>query len=316
MFHVNAWGAPYVAAQQGARLVLPGPFLDGDSLARLIGTEGVTLSLGVPTIWMGLLTALRNSRTDVSKMKRAIVGGSALPPTMLAAFRDEFGIELIHAWGMTETSPVGTLNQLKSKHVALDNAQQGILRLGQGRPPYGVELRIVGNDSRTLPHDGVTDGKLQIKGHWIAQSYFGQDEHALTPDGWFDTGDIATLDADGFMVIRDRAKDLIKSGGEWISSVELENIAIAHPDVGNAAAIGAKHPKWDERPVIVAVPTTGKTINENELLAWFDGKIPHWQKPDAIVVVDALPLGATGKVLKNQLRNYYADILLQDQHAK
>lgn len=316
MFHVNAWGVPYIAARQGARLVLPGPFLDGDSLARLIEAEGVTLSLGVPTIWMGLLAALRNSRTDVSKMKRAIVGGSALPPTMLAAFRDEFGIELIHAWGMTETSPVGTLNQLKSKHLTLGTARQAELRLGQGRPPYGVDLRIVGKDGRSLPHDGVTDGKLQIRGHWIVQSYFGAEEDALTPDGWFDTGDIATLDADGFMVIRDRAKDLIKSGGEWISSVELENIALAHPDVANAAAIGAKHPKWDERPVIVAVPATGRIINENNLLAWFDGKIPHWQKPDAIVVVDALPLGATGKVLKNQLRDCYANILLQDQRAK
>jgi fatty-acyl-CoA synthase len=313
MFHVNAWGTPYIAAQQGAKLVLPGQNLDGESLAKLIDAEQVTLSLGVPTIWMGLLGALRKGVGTASSMKRTIVGGAALPPSMLAAFRDEFGIELIHAWGMTETSPVGTLNQLKAKHTQLDFKHQSELRVGQGRPPYGVNLRIVDEENVSLPSDGKTEGKLQIRGHWIAETYYGMDTTALTADGWFDTGDIATIDMDGFMVIRDRAKDLIKSGGEWISSVELENIAVAHPGISNAAAIAGVHPKWDERPIIIAVRAKGEQVSAEGLLEWFDGKIPSWQCPDAFIFVDALPIGGTGKVLKNRLRKEFGDVLVSKQ---
>lgn len=309
MFHVNAWGVPYIAAMQGARLVLPGPKLDGPSLAALIDSERVDLALGVPTIWMGLLDALRARGTRPTTLKRTIVGGAALLPSMYAAFRDEFGVELIHAWGMTETSPLGTLNQPLAKHAGLAPADQDALRLGQGRPPYGVQLRLVDADDHELPRDGATQGSLQIRGHWIVDTYFQSEKSALTADGWFDTGDVATLNANGYMVIRDRAKDIIKSGGEWISSVELENITAGHPAVAAAAVIGVRHPKWDERPVVVAVRRDGAALTAEELRRFFEGKVPSWQIPDRVVFVDALPLGGTGKVLKNKLRETYSGLL-------
>lgn len=312
MFHVNAWGVPYIAAAVGAKLVMPGPKLDGESLAKLIDAEKVTLSLGVPTIWMGLLAGLKATGIKPASMKRTVVGGSALPPSMIRDFRDQYGVELIHAWGMTETSPLGTLNQLLEKHTGLSEAEQAKLREGQGRPPWGVDLRIVDEAGKELPRDGETQGELQIRGHWIVESYFGKDSSALTDDGWFDTGDVATLDADGYMVIRDRSKDIIKSGGEWISTVELENIAIAHPKIANAAAIAARHPKWDERPVILAVAAEGGAPTEEEVKASYDGKVASWQVPDRVIFVDDLPLGATGKVLKNKLRETYGDVLLEE----
>ncbi len=310
MFHVNAWGVPYIAAATGSKLVMPGPNLDGESLARLIDAEQVTLSLGVPTIWMGLLAGLEKTGIKPTSMKRTVVGGSALPPSMIREFRDKYGVDLIHAWGMTETSPLGTLNQLLEKHRELDADAQARLREGQGRPPWGVDLRIVDEAGQELPRDGETQGELQIRGHWIVDSYFGHDASALTEDGWFDTGDVATLDADGYMVIRDRSKDIIKSGGEWISTVELENIAIAHPKIANAAAIAARHPKWDERPVVIAVPAPGATPTEDEIRASYDGKVASWQVPDRVIFVEDLPLGATGKVLKNKLREAYGEILI------
>ncbi|GLT11142.1 long-chain fatty acid--CoA ligase [Sulfitobacter porphyrae] len=312
MFHVNAWGVPYVAASVGAKLVMPGPKLDGESLARLIDQEQVTLSLGVPTIWMGLLAGLKSTGIKPTSMKRTVVGGSALPPSMIREFRDTYGVELIHAWGMTETSPLGTLNQLLQKHAGLSADAQARLREGQGRPPWGVDLRIVDDAGQELPRDGKTQGALHIRGHWIVDSYFGQDATALTQDGWFDTGDVATLDRDGYMVIRDRSKDIIKSGGEWISTVELENIAIAHPKVANAAAIAARHPKWDERPVVLAVPAEGASPTEAEILEAYDGKVASWQVPDRVIFVGELPLGATGKVLKNKLREAYGDVLIKE----
>lgn len=311
MFHVNAWGVPYIAAQVGARLVLPGPKLDGESLARLIDAEGVTLSLGVPTIWMGLLAGLVKTGATAASMTRTVVGGAALPPSMIPAFRDRYGVDLIHAWGMTETSPLGTLNQLLQKHEALSPEQKAAVRLGQGRPPWGVDLRIVDEDGTQLPRDGETQGALQIRGHWIVDSYYGDDRTALTKDGWFDTGDIATIDADGYMVIRDRAKDIIKSGGEWISTVELENIAVAHPGIANAAVIAAVHPKWDQRPVLIAVRAPDSAVTEAELLEFYDGKVAKWQVPDRVIFVDALPMGATGKVLKNRLRDQFGGVLTE-----
>lgn len=310
MFHVNAWGVPYIAAATGARLILPGPFLDGESLVRLIDNEKVTVSLGVPTIWMGLLDALKKTGSKAASMTRTVVGGAAMPPSMFPTFRDDYGVDLIHAWGMTETSPLGTVNRPLQKHDNLDPDTQSALRLGQGRPAWGVDLRIVDEDGTPLPHDGETQGHLQIRGHWVVESYYGQSQSALTLDGWFDTGDIATIDGDGYMIIRDRAKDIIKSGGEWISTVELENIAIAHPEIANAAAIAARHPKWDERPVLIAVRTEGSSIDEAELRAFYDGKVASWQVPDRVIFVDALPLGATGKVLKIKLRAEYNDILM------
>lgn len=311
MFHVNAWGIPYSAALTGAKLVLPGPGLDGDSLVSIIETHGVTLALGVPTIWMGLLAAAEKRGATLPTMKRNVIGGSAAPPAMIAAFRDRFGCETIHAWGMTETSPIGSANQIKAKHLALPPDDMATLRLSQGRPPFGVDLRIVDEAGQNLPHDGTTRGALQIKGHWIVDTYFGQSQSSLTPDGWFDTGDVATIDADGYMTIRDRTKDIIKSGGEWISSVELEGIAMGHPALAMAAAIGARHPKWDERPVIIAVIRAGHEPTEAEILAHFTGKVAHWQIPDAVIFAESIPLGGTGKVLKNKLREVYGEVLVE-----
>ena len=309
MFHVNAWGVPYVAAGVGAKLVLPGPNLDGESLVKLIDKEKVTLALGVPTIWMGLLAALKSSGSKAESLTRTVVGGSALPPSMITAFRDKYGVELIHAWGMTETSPLGTLNHLLQKHTDLSAEEKAKVRLCQGRPPYGVELRIVGDDGLPLPEDGKTQGNLQIRGLWIIDTYFGAEESALD-DGWFDTGDVGTIDPDGYLVIRDRSKDIIKSGGEWISTVELENIAISHDGIANAAAIAAQHEKWGERPVILAVKADGADPSEEDILAHYDGKVPDWQVPDKVIFVDELPLGGTGKVLKNKLREEYGEVLL------
>lgn len=309
MFHVNAWGVPYIAAAQGTKLVLPGPFLDGDSLAALIDKEEVTLALGVPTIWMGLLSALRQRGKRPKRLTRSVIGGSALPPSLFTAFRDEFGIELIQGWGMTETSPLGAINRPLAKHSALPAQEQVQLRLSQGRPPYGVQLRVVGADGQELPRDGKSQGDLQVRGFWIVDTYFKTDKSAQTDDGWFDTGDIATLDGDGYLVIRDRAKDLIKSGGEWISSVELENLAMSHPDIQAAAAIGVPHPKWDERPVVVAIKREGAVVSEDELRVFIAERVPSWQVPDRVVLVDSLPLGGTGKVLKNKLREAYAGLL-------
>ena len=311
MFHVNAWGVPYMAPAAGCKLVLPGPNLDGESLAKLIDSEGVTLALGVPTIWMGLLQALEKLGSKADSLKRTVIGGSACPPSMIRAFREKYGVEVMHAWGMTETSPLGTLNNLLNKHDALSEDDQYKIREGQGRPPFGVELRIIDSEGHVLPQDGVTQGELQIRGHWIVDTYFKVEKTALTMDGWFDTGDVATIDPNGFMIIRDRSKDIIKSGGEWISTVELENIAIGHPEVANAAAIAARHEKWDERPVLVVLPAAGATPTEEQILAFYEGKIAKWQVPDKVIFVDALPIGGTGKVLKNKLREQFGEVLIE-----
>ena len=315
MFHANAWGVPYIAAGVGCKFVLPGPNLDGESLVGLIDRYGVTIALGVPTIWMMLLNALETTGSKAESLTRTVVGGSALPTSMVPEFRDKYGVELIHAWGMTETSPLGTLNQLLQKHDGLSDAEKAKLREGQGRPPFGVELRIVDDEGNRLPEDGETQGNLQIKGHWIVESYFAAGKTALTDDGWFDTGDVATVDEDGYMIIRDRSKDIIKSGGEWISTVELEDIAISHPQIANAAAIAAQHKKWDERPVIVAVKAPGENPSEQDILAHYKGKIASWQVPDKVIFADELPLGGTGKVLKNKLRDQYGAVLLEDGQA-
>ena len=307
MFHVNAWGVPYIAAMTGCKLVLPGPNLDGTSLVNLIDSTETTLALGVPTIWMGLLAALKETGSKVPSLKRTVVGGSALPPSMIPKFA-EYGVDLIHAWGMTETSPLGSVNQLLQRHTTLSADEQAALRLGQGRAPYGVDLRIMDEAGNVLPHDGEAQGDLQIRGPWIVETYFGKKTSALTDDGWFDTGDVATIDAEGFMIIRDRSKDIIKSGGEWISTVTLENIAISHPAIANAAAIAALHEKWDERPVLVAIKSG--EVTEEELLAFYKGKVESWQIPDRVIFVQELPIGSTGKVQKNKLRDEFGKVLL------
>lgn len=307
MFHVNAWGVPYVAAVTGCKLVLPGPNLDGKSLVNLIDETEVTLALGVPTIWMGLLAALKETGSKIPSMTRTVVGGSALPPSMIPKFA-EYGVDLVHAWGMTETSPLGSMNQLLQRHTKLSADEQAEIRLGQGRPPFGVDLRVVDEDGKVLPHDGTSQGDLQIRGPWIVDTYFGKDAPALTADGWFDTGDVATIDDEGFMVIRDRSKDIIKSGGEWISTVTLENIAISHPAIANAAAIAALHEKWDERPVLVAIKAGD--VTEDALREFYKGKVESWQIPDRVIFVDELPIGSTGKVQKNKLREQFGKVLL------
>ncbi|MDU9003853.1 long-chain-fatty-acid--CoA ligase [Sedimentitalea todarodis] len=309
MFHVNAWGVPYCAAMVGSRLVMPGPGLDGESLVKLIDGEKVTLALGVPTIWLGLLAHAKGMGSKLESLKRTVVGGSACPPSMMTQFREDFGVDTIHAWGMSEMSPLGSVNIPLAKHRDLPIREQHRLRENQGRPPFGVELKVVDEDGGTLPNDGKTQGDLLVRGHWVIDSYFRMGDQDTLQEGWFATGDVATIDPDGFMTIRDRSKDIIKSGGEWISSVELENIAIAHPKLANAAVIGVRHPKWDERPLLVAVAAAGETPTEEELLAFFDGKIASWQVPDKAVFIEALPLNATGKVLKRNLREQFADAL-------
>lgn len=311
MFHANAWGIPYATAMTGAKVVMPGPGLDGDSLLELIDTYKVSLALGVPTIWMMLLAAADKSGSKMESLTRNVIGGSAAAPSMIAAFRDDYACETIHAWGMTETSPLGTANQIKAKHLDLDAEAMADLRAGQGRPPFGIDLRIVDETGKVLPNDGTTEGALQCRGHWVVDTYFGTNESVVSGGGWFDTGDVSTIDEDGFMVIRDRTKDIIKSGGEWISSVDLEGIAVAHPGIAMAAAIGATHPKWDERPIIIAVPAEGTKPSEAEILAMFEGKVASWQIPDAVVFTDAIPLNATGKMPKNKLREQFGNTLIE-----
>ncbi|XDA96669.1 long-chain fatty acid--CoA ligase [Sulfitobacter sp. LCG007] len=310
MFHVNAWGTPYACAMSGARMVLPGPGLDGASLVDLIDAYRVTVALGVPTIWLGLLGEAQKSGSRLESLERTVVGGSACPPSMIAAFRDRHGVDVMHAWGMTEMSPLGSLNQPLAKHLDLSAEAQHRLREGQGRPPWGIELDIRGEDGASLPHDGKAQGRLVVRGPWILGAYYGLSAEDTLEDGWFDTGDIATLDPDGYLSVRDRAKDIIKSGGEWISSVELENLAIACPQLKDCAVIGVRHPKWDERPVLVAVRADGAEPTPEQVLKIFEGKVARWQVPDTVVFVDMLPRNATGKVLKRNLREEFADVLM------
>lgn len=313
MFHVNAWGTPYAAALTGCSLMLPGPNLDGDSLVSLIDDYQVTVALGVPTIWQNLLTAAKNSGSKLASLTRTIVGGAACPPSVIKTFREDFDCDAIHGWGMTETSPLGTMNQIKAKHKSLSKEEINELRNSQGRPPYGIEIRVTKTDQPLQPiaEDGVSQGRLQIRGHWVMDDYFTGNKDAITEDGWFDTGDIATIDADGYMNIRDRSKDLIKSGGEWISSVELENIAAAHPQIKMAAAIAATHKQWGERPVLIVVKEAESALTEAQILEFFEGKIANWQRPDKVIFVDNILLNGAGKMVKKDLRDEYGDVLLE-----
>ena len=309
MFHVNAWGIPYSAALTGCKLVFPGPALDGKSIYELLETEKVTYAAGVPTVWQMLLGHMKPAGLKFSTLKRTVIGGSACPPAMIHAFQEDYGVEVLHAWGMTEMSPLGTLCTLKNKHLALPKDEQMKIRLKQGRAIYGVDMKIVDADGKAQPHDGKAYGDLLVKGPWVVREYFkGEGGNPLTADGWFPTGDVATIDADGFMQITDRSKDVIKSGGEWISSIDIENIAMSHPAVLMAACVGMPHPKWDERPIVAVVKRPGMDVTRDELIKFFDGKTAKWQIPDDVVFVDAIPLGATGKMqkmkLREQLSNY------------
>lgn len=310
MFHVNAWGSPYAAALVGAKMVMPGPGLDGKSLATLFNDEKVTIAAGVPTIWAGLIQYLEANNVKLPHMQRTVIGGSACPPVMIDKFRDDYGVEVLHAWGMTEMSPLGSVNNLKNKQLDLSEEEKRTIRLNQGRPPFGMELAILDEDFNQLPNDGETQGNLHCRGPWVLDEYFLAEKGSTLNHSWFDTGDVATLDSDGFMTIRDRSKDIIKSGGEWISTVELENIAVGHPEIASAAVIAAKHAKWDERPIVLAVKNEGSNISETDLLTYYDEKIAKWQIPDKVIFVDQLPLGATGKILKKELRSEYENVLL------
>jgi len=310
MFHVNAWGIPYSAAMTGAKLVFPGPALDGKSVYELIEAEGVSFAAGVPTVWQMLLGHMKPAGLKFSTLKRTVIGGSACPPAMIDAFREDYGVDVLHAWGMTELSPLGTLCTLKNKHLKLPAADQMKLRMKQGRCIFGIDMKIVDSEGRQLPHDGKSAGDLLVKGPWVIAGYFKQDKDSPLIDGWFPTGDVATIDADGYMQITDRSKDVIKSGGEWISSIDVENIAMAHPAVAMAACVGIHHPKWDERPIVCVVKKPGTDVGRDELLAFYQGKTAKWQIPDDVVFVDAIPLGATGKMLKTKLREQLKDYVL------
>jgi len=312
MFHVNAWGIPYSAALVGCKLVMPGAALDGKSLHELIELEGVNYAAGVPTVWQMLLNHVQQNNLRFSTLTRTIIGGSACPPAMITAFAD-YGVQVIHAWGMTEMSPLGTAGQPKYKHRDMDAAAQMPVLEKQGRAIYGVDMRVVDAAGKELPWDGKSQGELLVRGPWVMDSYYRAGSPLVKDErgrGWFPTGDIATIDADGYMQITDRSKDVIKSGGEWISSIDIENIAMAHPAVAMAACIGVAHPKWDERPIVVVTKKPGAELAREELLRFYGGKLAKWQIPDDVVFVEAIPLGATGKMLKTKLREQLGDYRL------
>ncbi|MBF9220214.1 3-(methylthio)propionyl-CoA ligase [Hymenobacter ruricola] len=311
MFHVNAWGLPYAAPLNGAKLVLPGAGMDSASLFELMETEGVTFSAGVPTIWLALLQFMREGRRQFSTLRRTVVGGSSCPPALMRAFETELHVTITHAWGMTETSPLGTASRLKVKQLGLSKDEKAAVLATQGRAIFGVDMKIVGDNGQELPHDGAAFGDLLVRGPWVVRDYFRSPAPGeLTADGWFRTGDVATISPDGFMHITDRSKDVIKSGGEWISSIDLENLAVAHPAVAEAAVIGVPSARWSERPLLVVVRRPGLDVSAEEMLAFFRGKVAKFWEPDAVEFVDALPHTATGKLLKTQLRKDFAGYAL------
>ncbi|HEY5635620.1 MAG TPA: 3-(methylthio)propionyl-CoA ligase [Burkholderiales bacterium] len=310
MFHVNAWGLPYSCALTGTKLVYPAQHLDGKSLHTLFEQERVTMSAGVPTVWLGLLNYMKEAKAKFTTLRAVVIGGSACPPAMIRSFEVDFGVEVLHAWGMTEMSPLGTIGTPKARHLALDRDAQLALKNKQGRTIYGVDMKIVGEDGKELPRDGKAFGDLLVRGPWVTSGYFKGEGGDILREGWFPTGDVATLDAEGYMQITDRSKDVIKSGGEWISSIDLENIAVAHPAIAEAAVIGIAHPKWDERPIVVAVKKPGQSVTREELLAFYEGKIAKWWMPEDVVFVEELPHTATGKLSKLTLRQKFADYKL------
>jgi len=306
MFHVNAWGLPYSLPMVGAKMVLPGPALDGKSLYELCEAEGVTMAAGVPTIWQGLLEHVRSIRGTFSSMERTVIGGAAASESMIRAFELEHDVRVLHGWGMTETSPAATVNQFKRSHRALPPDAKVKLQTRQGREIFGAELRLESPEGEVLPRDGKSHGHLLVRGHWVVHTYEGG-VPAARADGWFDTGDIANIDPDGYMQVVDRSKDVIKSGGEWISSIELENAAMSHPAVLEAAVIALPHPKWGERPLLLCVLRPAMKVSAAELRHHLSGRVARWWLPEAIEFIEAIPHGATGKVLKTKLREQFSD---------
>ncbi|HEY5211004.1 MAG TPA: 3-(methylthio)propionyl-CoA ligase [Stellaceae bacterium] len=310
MFHANAWGAPYSAAYAGSKLVFPGPKLDGASVCELMEAEGVTAGLGVPTVWLGCLNYLEQTGKTLGKLQRVLCGGSAVPLAMIATFDERYGVEFLQGWGMTEMSPLGTVSRPKGKHRDLDAAARHAIRARQGVPVCLVECKIVGFDGKIAPHDGETRGELLVRGPWIINGYYNDPaatEAAFDAEGWFKTGDVAVIDTDGYVQIVDRSKDVIKSGGEWISSIDVENAMMGHPDVAEAAVIGLPHPKWDERPLLIVVRKEGRDPQGADLLRFLTDKLAKWQLPDDVVFVPEIPHGGTGKILKTRLREMFKE---------
>ena len=318
MFHVNAWGFPFSAPLVGAKLVMPGPKLsDPETLVDLINEERVTMAGGVPTVWLPVLKYVKETGRNLKPMTRTAIGGSACPVSMMQEFRDAHEVSVLHAWGMTEMSPIGTLNTPKPAHANLSQAEKDALFQSAGRPVPGVELKITDDEGKELPWDGTSCGALKVRGPWVIGDYYklGKPSEAHELDGWFSTGDVASIDAEGFIRITDRTKDVIKSGGEWISSIDLENVAVGHPGVAEAAVIGARHPKWQERPLLVVVKAQDVDATREDLLGWFKGKVAKWWIPDDVVFVDEIPHTATGKISKLSLREKLGDYQLPDTAA-
>ncbi|MEN9629531.1 MAG: hypothetical protein RJA10_2758 [Pseudomonadota bacterium] len=316
MFHANAWGTPYAAAMAGTKLVLPGPHLDGASVYTLMRDERVTFSQGVPTVWLMLFQHVdANPGLDPKELglRRVGIGGSAVPRAMLERFETQFGAEVVQGWGMTETSPIGVISKLLPKHFALPHEELVKIKLKQGRGVWGVDLKLVGDEGQTMPWDGQSRGHLHVRGPWIASGYFkGEGGAKLDAEGFFPTGDVATIDPDGYLQLVDRAKDVIKSGGEWISSIDLENAAMGHPAVAEAAIIGVPHPKWQERPLLLIVRRAGHELTRAAMLGFLAERVARWWLPDDVVFVPELPHTATGKLLKTQLREQFKDHVLPD----
>ncbi len=313
MFHVNAWGLPYACPLVGARVVMPGSRLDGVSLYEQFERERVTFAAGVPTIWFGLLEHMRKTGKKLSTLKRAVIGGAAAPPSMIETFELEYGIQVLHGWGMTEMSPVGSVCSLNAASSRLAVEERHRIKQKQGHAIWGVEFKIVDEEGRRLPHDGRSAGVLFVRGPWIASAYFRDEQatrDAFDAEGWFSTGDVATIDAAGTMQITDRAKDMIRSGGEWISSIALENAAVGHPDLAEAAVIAAGHPKWGERPLLIAVRRPGAAVGRDGIIDFLGAKVAKWWLPDDVVFVDELPHTATGKIQKSVLRERFRDYRL------
>jgi acyl-CoA synthetase (AMP-forming)/AMP-acid ligase II len=310
MFHVNAWGLPYTCPMIGAKMVMPGTRLDGASLLEQFEREGVTFSAGVPTIWFNLLNHLKETGRRPSTLRKVVIGGAAAPRSMIQTFEEDYGVEVVHAWGMTEMTPLGVIGTLKAGMSELPPEERYTIKQKQGHAVWGVEIKIVDDESRRLPHDGKASGLLYVRGPWVASAYFEDEQasrDAFDADGWFATGDVATIDADGYVQLTDRAKDLIRSGGEWISSIDLENAAVAHPDLAEAAAIAIAHPKWGERPLLVAVRKPGAEVEKAEILAFLEDKVARFWLPDDVVFVEELPHTATGKLQKSALRERFRD---------
>src|SRR6185437_6211720 len=315
LFHANGWSLAFSTPMVGASLVMPGPKLDGASIYELLNTCKVTFTAAVPTVWLMLLQDLEKTGGKLPYLKRVIIGGSACPRAMTQTFQEKYGVEVVHAWGMTEMSPLGSLCTIKPEYAGLTGDAKLDLQMKQGHPPFGVEMKITDDANKNLPWDGKTFGRLKVRGPAVARRYFKDDSEILDEEGFFDTGDVATLDRHGYMQITDRSKDVIKSGGEWISSIDLENLAVGHPKVAEAAVIGVRHPKWDERPLLVIVPKKGEAPTREELLSFMEGKIAKWWMPDDVAFVEEIPHTATGKIQKMTLRQQFKDYVLPTVQA-